>query len=211
MTGTEIGEHMDRTTPGLGGCSQMLRCAAVLLLLLAFALPAMAQAVDPALRGHGGPIRSMAVLGGGRTLVTGGFDSAIIVWDIERGTATRVLRFHNSAVTALLALGRDCFASGGEDARIAVWCGTGGTSPVRVTEGHQAPIAALSGGGVAGFMASSSWDGQVRVWLFDPANPTTAAEAPRSLVGVEHKAPVNGLAWVEAGRRLVTAKQTLPA
>lgn len=195
---------MDRTRMGFGARSWPLLIVGAWLLLAGGALQVLAQPADPARRGHGGPIRSIAVLPDGRTLVTGGFDSAIIVWDIASGAAKRVLRFHQSAVTALLALGRDCFASGGEDARIAVWCGTA-ASPFRVLEGHQASIAALAGGGVAGLMASASWDGQVRVWLFDPAKPAAAAEAPLSLVAVEHKAPVNGQAWVRAGRHLVTA------
>ena len=95
-----------------------------LIALLATALPASAQAPDMGLLGHGGPIRSIAVLDA-KTVVTGGFDAAIIVWDIPSGTARRVLRFHDGAVTALGVLGgirSGCFVSGGEDGRIAEWC-----------------------------------------------------------------------------------------
>ena len=46
---------------------------------------ALARAEAPAeLRGHGGPVKAIALFGGGTTLVSGGFDSALIVWDRPR-------------------------------------------------------------------------------------------------------------------------------
>lgn len=162
------------------------------LLQLASPLPASAQTVDSALRGHGGPIRAMALLSDGHTLVTGSFDSTIIVWDLANGSARRVLRFHNSAVTSLVALGQGCFASGGEDARIALWCGDA-TVPDRVLEGHQGPVTALSGN-----LASGSWDRQVRIWS------TSASTIETETVVTEHQAPVNGVGWLPASGNLVS-------
>ena len=109
-----------------------------------------------ALTGHGGPVRAMTVLADG-TLVTGGFDSAIVVWDAARGTARRVLRFHEGAVVALVALKGDCFASGGEDARISLWCGDT-PSPTRVLIGHTAPVASFAVSPDGRTLASTSWD-----------------------------------------------------
>src|SRR5262245_8755227 len=72
------------------------------------------------LRGHGGPVRALSLGADGRELVSGSFDTAVIVWDLGRSTAKRVLRFHDGAVNAVTVLPGDCIASGGEDRRIAV-------------------------------------------------------------------------------------------
>src|SRR5262249_38957113 len=58
--------------------------------------PAAAQ-----LRGHGGPVRALAISQDGRTALSGGFDSAAILWDLQRGAAMEVLRLHDSAVNAV--------------------------------------------------------------------------------------------------------------
>ena len=54
-----------------------------LMLHPVIAPPAAAQSPDAALRGHGGPICSIAVLDD-KSVVTGGFDAAIIVRYPER-------------------------------------------------------------------------------------------------------------------------------
>ena len=87
--------------------------------ILACVSPVAAQVSDAGLRGHGGPIRAIAVLGGGR-VVTAGFDGAIIIWDVNAGRAERVLRFHDSAVNALVVRADGCLVLAGDDAKIAV-------------------------------------------------------------------------------------------
>lgn len=132
-----------------------------MLMLLVFATTPAAYAAD-VLRGHGGPVRSIAMLGSGG-LVSGAFDHAVIVWDHKAGVAQRVLRFHEGAVNAIAVLSSECFASAGEDGRIAVWCGPE-TTPQRVLEGHGAPVSALSLSGDGRHLVSASWDGTARVW-----------------------------------------------
>lgn len=136
------------------------RPGAVVLSLLVLALPALAQ--EP-LRGHGGPVRALLVRGAAGELVSGSFDTSVIVWDAARGEAKRVLRFHDGAVNAVAALADDCFASGGEDKRIAVWCGEA-SAPARVYGGHDGPVTALASvqGGRA--LVSAGFDGSVKVW-----------------------------------------------
>jgi cytochrome c len=166
-------------------------CRALTVVALASASSTSLRAAGDGLTGHGGPIRAMAVLSDGATLVTAGFDSAIIVWDVARGTARRVLRFHEGAVNALAALREGCFASGGEDTRIAIWCGEGST-PARVLSGHTGPVSALSHSPEGQMLASASWDGTIRLWgLNDPAQPTRVIEG--------HKGPVNGVAFLGDG------------
>ena len=86
------------------------RLALALLLLMALSRPAEAQ-----LRGHGGPVRALALSADGRELVSASFDSTAILWSLGTGTAERVLRFHEGALNAAawLAFGR--IATGGED------------------------------------------------------------------------------------------------
>ena len=188
----------------------------ILLAFLATARPASAQSPDLGLRGHGGPIRSIVVLDE-KTVVTGGFDAAIIVWDIPSGTAKRVLRFHEGAVTALFPfLAPFCVASGGFDARIAIWCPTREKdSWIRedwfkqqhLQNGQSGPIAALAVSGAVG-LVSVGWDRQVRFWQF--AYPERGRFVG-SGVKVEHKVQLVGVAWfdaaspVTAGTKLVSA------
>ena len=66
------------------------------MVALLLASPAQAQ-----LRGHGGPVRALAISADGKTAVSGSFDSSAIRWSLARNAAERVLRFHESAVNAV--------------------------------------------------------------------------------------------------------------
>lgn len=158
--------------------------AGVLLFLLA--LPAAAE-----LRGHGGPVRAVVVLADG-TIVSGGFDNTVIVWDAGQGAARAVLRFHQGSVNALAALADGRFASAGEDAAIAVWT-PGRAVPDRVLRGHQGPVVALAAHDdrLGGQLASAAWDGSVRLW-------NLGTGTARVLQG--HAGNVNGVAFLPDGR-----------
>src|SRR5689334_11848720 len=78
--------------------------------------PAHAQ-----LRGHGGPVRSVAVSADGSEALSGSFDTSAIRWSLARNSAEHVLRFHADAVNAV-ALTRDGRAvTAGADGKIAIW------------------------------------------------------------------------------------------
>lgn len=122
-----------------------MRLAALLVLM---ALPAAAQD----LRGHGGPVRALAV--DGARILSGSFDTRAIRWD---GTLpAQVVRGHTGAVTAVLPL-PDGFATGGQDGQVVTW--GDGPDPLTTRQAHQAPVSALAvlGGGVA----SGGWDGRI--------------------------------------------------
>ena len=129
------------------------------------AAPIAAETPDAGLRGHGGPIRAMAVLRDGR-VASAGFDGAIIIWDVTANRAERVLRFHDTAVNVLLARADGCLVSGGEDGRIAVWCGAG-TKPAQVLIGHNGPVSSLTIAQDQQRLVSGGWDGSVKVWMRD--------------------------------------------
>ena len=68
----------------------------VAAVLLAGTLPAHAQ-----LRGHGGPVRALALSADGATALSGSFDGSAILWSLPRDAAAQVLRFHDDAVNAV--------------------------------------------------------------------------------------------------------------
>lgn len=153
-----------------------------LLISLVFALPVAAE-----LRGHGGPVRAVAILADG-SLVSGSFDTTVIRWDPARSAALQVLRFHQGSVNAVVALADGRFATAGEDAVIAIWS-PGRSAPDRVLRGHQAPVVALAAQGSR--LASAAWDRTARVWAL-------GAEAVTVLEG--HADNVNGVAFLPDGR-----------
>src|SRR5215813_15513026 len=93
---------------------------------IVFALAALlvSNAAQAQLRGHGGPVRAIAVSADGKTALSGSFDSSAIRWSLERNAAEQVLRFHDGAVNAVAVLPDGRFATAGEDGRIALWAAT---------------------------------------------------------------------------------------
>ncbi|HXQ83367.1 MAG TPA: c-type cytochrome [Xanthobacteraceae bacterium] len=162
----------------------------IFLLLLLCAIPAHAQ-----LRGHGGPVRALAIAPDGKTAVSGSFDTSAIRWSLQRNTAEQVLRFHDGAVNAVAMMPDGRIATGGADARIAVWQ-PGEQRPQIVFEGHVAPVVALAVSSDGKTLASASWDRTVRLWPL-------AGGAARVLQG--HQQNVNGVAFLPDGNALVSA------
>src|SRR5260370_4104617 len=95
----------------------------VLALLLVASATAQAQ-----WRGHGGPVRALAISPDGTQAVSGSFDTSAIRWSLPRNAAEQVLRFHEGAVNAVAILEDGRIATSGEDARIAIWT-PGATTP----------------------------------------------------------------------------------
>ena len=166
-----------------------LTCATLLFLPALGTSAAFAQ-----LRGHGGPVRALAISPDGATAISGSFDSTAIRWSLTKNAAEQVLRFHADAVNAVALLGDGRAATAGADGRIAIWK-PGNTQPDALLEGHIAPIAALAISPDGATLASASWDQTVRLWPL-------AGGAPRVLEG--HTQNVNGLAFASDGRTLVS-------
>ena len=146
------------------------------------------------LRGHGGPVRALAISSDGQTAISGSFDSTAIRWSLTRNAAEQVLRFHADAVNAVVLLRDGRAATAGADGRIAIWT-SGSAEPDAVLEGHTAPIAALAVSPDGATLASASWDHAVRLWPL-------AGGVPRVLDG--HTQNVNGVAFAPDGRTLVS-------
>ncbi len=162
----------------------------IISLLLLCVVPAHAQ-----LRGHGGPVRALAISPDGKKVVSGSFDTSAIRWSLQTNTAEQVLRFHDGAVNAVAMLPDGRIATGGADARIAIWR-PGEQRPQIVLEGHTAPVVALAFSPDGTTLASAAWDRTARLWPL-------AGGVPRLLEG--HEQNVNAVAFTPDGRSLVTA------
>ena len=162
----------------------------VVLLTLMLATVAHAQ-----LRGHGGPVRAVAVGSDGQIAISGSFDTSAIRWSLTRNAAEQVLRFHDSAVNAVAIIDAERQATGGEDGKIAIWR-NGNPFPERVLDGHTAPIVSLAVSPDGNTLASASWDRSIRLW------PLSGGEV-RVLNG--HDQNVNAVAFTGDGKSLVSA------
>lgn len=170
-----------------------MRRIMVLLTALVFAVPALAQAE---LRGHGGPVRSIAIAADGRTAITGSFDQSAILWSLDRGVASAVLRAHEGAVNAVAALPDGRLASAAEDGKIALWSRDDLSKPSSLYAVHAGPIVALAVSPDGRAIASASWDSTVRV-------TDVASGEGRAFAG--HQGNVNGVVFLPDGRTVVSA------
>ncbi len=147
------------------------------------------------MRGHGGPVRAVAISPDGKSILSGSFDTSVIRWSVATGFAEQVLRFHASAVNAVVFLSDSRIATAGADARIAIWT-AGRPQPDTVLTGHGAPIVALAVSPDGTKLASASWDSSVRLWSLDDGGK------PRVLEGYSQN--VNGVTFMPDGRSVVS-------
>jgi len=164
--------------------------SALSLLLLVAAVPAQAQ-----LRGHGGPVRALAISADGKHALSGSFDTSAIRWSLERNVAEQVMRGHDAAVNAVAYLKDGRIVTAGADGKIAIWT-PGKATPDKMLEGHKGPIVTLAVSPDGETLASGSWDHTIRLW------PVTGG-APRVLEGNSQN--VNGVAFTPDGKALVSA------
>ena len=169
------------------------------LFLVPIGLSLAVSLAQAQLRGHGGPVRSVAVSADGQSAITGSFDTSAIRWSLARNSAEQVLRFHDSAVNAVAIIDAERQATGGEDGKIAIWR-NGNPLPERTYEGHTAPIVSLAVSPDGKWLASASWDRTVRLW-------SLAGDEKRLLEG--HNQNVNGVTFTRDGKFLVSASYDL--
>jgi cytochrome c len=164
-------------------------CIALLVLPLAL------SAAQAQLRGHGGPVRALAISPDGARAVSGSFDTSAICWSLERNVAEQVLRFHDGAVNAVAYLKDGRIVTAGADAHIAIWT-PGKPAPDAVLDGHTGPIVDLAVSPDGKLLASASWDHTVRLWPL-------GGGAPRVLEG--NMQNVNGVDFSPDGGEVISA------
>ena len=169
--------------------TRAVRAALLITFLLAFVAGAAAQ-----LRGHGGPIRALAISPDGTHVISGSFDTSAILWSLPNNSAEQVLRFHESAVNAVAMFADGRLVTGGEDGKIAIWR-RGAAAPEQTFSGHTAPVVSVAVSPDGQRVASASWDRTVRIWPL-------GGGAPVVLEG--HQQNVNGVAFTPDGKSLVS-------
>jgi cytochrome c len=172
-------------------CKTAVACTVSTVVVLA----ALQHAASAQLRGHGGPVRALAISPDGNSAVSGSFDTSAIRWSLTRNVAEQVMRFHDGAVNAVAFLKDGRVATASEDGSAAVWT-AGKPDPDTVFKGHTAPVASIAVSPDGKTLASASWDHTVRLW------PLTGGAA-RVLEG--HAQSVNAVAFTPDGRALVSA------
>jgi cytochrome c len=175
-------------------CSTSKAFVALLLLTVVALAVAFSPCAQAQLRGHGGPVRALAVSSDGAYAISGSFDTSAILWSLNKRSAEQVLRFHESAVNAVAMLPDDRIVTGGEDGKVAIWQ-RGAAKPQHVLTGHTAPVAALAVSPDGKRVASASWDRTVRVWPADGGD---------ALVLEGHQQNVNGVAFTPDGKSVVS-------
>lgn len=143
----------------------------VRFLALAAAAMLCCNAFAQDLRGHGGPVRAIAVSPDSRSVITGSFDTSAIEWDLASSAARTIFRKHDGPVNAVAALGGERFVTGGDDGRVIVWA-SGQQEPLRILEDRDAPIAALSVSPDGATLASAGWDGDIHLLRLDGTGET---------------------------------------
>ena len=182
-----------------------MRLPGLLAAVLVLCASPPAEAAD--LRGHGGPVSALAV--SGNLVVSGAFDTRVILWDLERAVALRVLRLHEGNVTATAFLPDGGYASGGQDGRVALWPAQG-IEPRLITQEHQAPIAGLALSPDGATLAAAGWDGRLQL-IAPETGDVTVIEAHRGamVMGLGYF-PDGRLATVGSDLRLVIWQGTAP-
>jgi cytochrome c len=153
------------------------------------------SAAQAQLRGHGGPVRALAISPDGMRAVSGSFDTSAIRWSLARDAAEQVLRFHDGAVNAVAYLKDGRIVTAGADAHIAIWT-PAKQQPDKILDGHTGPIASVAVSPDGTILASASWDHTVRLW------PLNGGE-PRVLEGNAQN--VNGVAFSPDGKNIISA------
>jgi len=114
------------------------------------------QPVHAQLRGHGGPVRALAISSDGTHVVSGSFDTSAIRWSLSRNVAEQVMRFHDGPVNAVAWLKDGRIVTAGGDTHIAMWT-PGQQAPDRVLSFPSRPSSSFSRKGTFAAWRGSPW------------------------------------------------------
>ena len=125
---------------------------------------APASSVLKTLSGHSDTVWTVAISPNGKTLVSGGFDKTIKVWDLQTGKLRRTLSGHTDAVRAIaMSQNGALLASASGDKTIKIWDLQSGTL-LRTLTGHLGPVWSVAIGSDGQTLASGSYDSTVKIW-----------------------------------------------
>ena len=151
--------------------------------------------------GHGGPIHAIRVDRAGRRALTGSFDYAAMLWDLQARPPRVIARLdeHDGWIKAVAFLpdGKRALTAGG-DGKLYLWRLEGPTLITRLN-GHLGEIADIAMGPEGRLAATASRDRSVRVWdlATHPPGPGPVLRG--------HQGPVNAVQFSASGKEIYSA------
>ena len=113
--------------------------------------------------GHTAQVLATAVTSDGRSLISGGRDKRLLVWDTRTGEVVKRLRAHGDAITALsFRKGTNTLFSASLDRTVKVW-NMDNLTYMDTLYGHQTGVLDVDGG-IKERAVSASSDRTVRLW-----------------------------------------------
>lgn len=143
------------------------------------------------LKGHGGPVKHIAVLAGTSEVATASFDNSVGIWS---GRTPRWLEAHEAAVNTVVFVDDRHLVSAGDDFSVRLWDRLSAES--RLLGRHKGKVMSVAISPDGRLVASASWDGSIGLW------PIGGGEAT-FLKG--HKAGVNDVVFSADGSLLYSA------
>jgi serine/threonine protein kinase len=114
--------------------------------------------------GHSSWVMGLAVTPDGKTLVSGGLDDRILVWDAASGEKLQILRGHSRPINSLaISPNGEILVSGSDDDTIKLWQLPAGQL-LRSISGHTQDVNAVAISPDGQFIASGSEDRSVCIW-----------------------------------------------
>jgi cytochrome c len=198
-------QQADAARPTQNGTDMMSAWATLRLVaglvagLVLMAMKPVAASDDGALRGHGGPVKSVAVSADGTAALTGSFDYSAILWKLSGRKNEVAQRFddNDGAVNSVQFVpGTSRAVTASDDGMVSLWDLETGERVHRF-EGHSQKVVNVAVSADGSWAASAAWDGTVRLWNLITLEPGPVLEG--------HRGTVNAVVYSPDGRLVYSA------